>query len=79
MTESFSGLYKAFNHHLIHRLSVPQNGPTDKIRVTILERRTKYRNVENQQELIGFLRRDGDLEVNVVHYSHQVIPLFVST
>ena len=72
MMDAFPGLYKAFNHHLIHRLSVPQNGPTDKIRVTILERRTKYRNVENQQELIGFLKRDGDLEIKVVYYNYQV-------
>ena len=67
-----SGLYKAFTHHVLHRLSVPQRGPKDKVRVTILERRTKYRNVLNQEELVRILRRDKSMEVQVVHYSSQV-------
>ena len=57
---------------MLQRLSVVQRGPTDKIRVSILERRTKFRNVENQKELVALLRRDPDLDVNVVYYSTQV-------
>lgn len=67
-----TGLYKAFTHHVLHRLSVPQRGPKDKVRVTILERRTKYRNVLNQEELVRILRRDKSMEVQVVHYSSQI-------
>jgi len=67
-----TGLYKAFTHHVLHRLSIPQNGPLDKVRVAILERRTKYRNVQNQNELFDVLRLDRDLEVRVVYYSHQL-------
>lgn len=67
-----TGLYKAFTHHVLQRLSVVQRGPTEKIRVSILERRTKFRNVENQKELVALLRRDPDLDVNVVYYSTQM-------
>ena len=51
---------------------MPQNGPTNRVRVTLLERRTKFRNIENQQELVTLLRRDPDLDVNIVYYSTQV-------
>jgi len=67
-----TGLYKAFAHHIVHRLSIPQDGPTAKVRVTILERRTKYRNIQNQGELVNLLRGDDDLDVKVVYYSHQM-------
>jgi len=69
---SGTGLYKAFSHHIIHRLSIPQNGPSKTVRITILERRTKHRNIMNQGELVKILKQDKDISVQVEYFNFQV-------
>ncbi|XP_067929954.1 EGF domain-specific O-linked N-acetylglucosamine transferase-like [Watersipora subatra] len=64
-----SGLFRAFNDHAIHRLGVKQNGPLrDKVRITILSRQTKYRNILNEQELVDHLNRNPKYEAKIVTY-----------
>lgn len=64
-----SALMRAFSQHAVHRLGVPQLGPMqDKIRITFLARKSKHRNVINQEELLDELRKNSDYEVNVVAY-----------
>lgn len=67
-----SGLFRAFSQHILHRLNITQNGPLEsKIRVTLLARSTKYRRILNQEEVVAALKSVGELEVNVVDYTHK--------
>ncbi|KAK3769696.1 hypothetical protein RRG08_004947 [Elysia crispata] len=69
-----SSLVKAFSEHVLHRLNVPQAGPhNEKIRVTLLSRNTKYRNILNQEELVKAMKSDGELEVSVVEYNRLML------
>lgn len=40
----------------------------NKVRVTLLSRRTKYRNILNEEELKKELKKDSQLDVSVVVY-----------
>ncbi|KAL8606145.1 hypothetical protein ACOMHN_067128 [Nucella lapillus] len=65
-----SSLVKAFSHHLVHRLKLPQHGPLQtKIRVTLLARSTKYRQMLNQNELVRALKTDFEFEVRIVDFA----------
>ncbi|XP_071081887.1 EGF domain-specific O-linked N-acetylglucosamine transferase-like [Haliotis cracherodii] len=65
-----SGLIRAFSQHTIHRLDVPQDGPLrNKVRVTVLARNTKYRNILNQDELVSALKTVGEFEVKLVVFN----------
>lgn len=49
---SGSGLFRAFNRHVLHRLKVKQEGPLlDTFRVTLLERKTRFRQILNLNEV----------------------------
>eukprot|EP00057_Strongylocentrotus_purpuratus_P003911 XP_003727642.2 PREDICTED: EGF domain-specific O-linked N-acetylglucosamine transferase [Strongylocentrotus purpuratus] len=64
-----SSLMRAFSQHVLHRLGVTQEGPKkDKIRITLLDRQTKHRNIVNQNELVEELQNMPGVEVNVVVY-----------
>jgi len=75
-----SSLFQAFSQHVLHRLNVTQTGPlTDtnllaagRVRVTLLERRTSYRNILNQEEIVAALQEVPHYEVKVAHYSHKM-------
>ncbi|BFZ10952.1 hypothetical protein BsWGS_13992 [Bradybaena similaris] len=68
-----SSLIKAFSEHVLYRLGVRQSGPLrDKIRITLLVRGTKYRNIMNQVELASAMKTDGEFEVTVVDFNKDV-------
>ncbi|KAH3892497.1 EGF domain-specific O-linked N-acetylglucosamine transferase-like isoform X2 [Dreissena polymorpha] len=70
-----SSLFQAFSAHLVHRLHIPQEGPLgEKIRITLLDRDTKYRNVMNQNELVAALKTVGEYDVRVVVYKYRELP-----
>lgn len=49
-----SGLFRAFSEFITHRLQIPRHSKTDsKIRITFLSRKTKYRQVLNENQLIA--------------------------
>ncbi|ESO95735.1 hypothetical protein LOTGIDRAFT_116699 [Lottia gigantea] len=66
-----SSLLKAFSQQVIHRLNIKQDGPLkDKIRITLLDRKSRYRNILNQQELVDAMSVLDGVEVDVVKYQH---------
>ncbi|XP_077869398.1 EGF domain-specific O-linked N-acetylglucosamine transferase-like [Saccoglossus kowalevskii] len=68
-----SGIIKAFSQHLMHRLKIPQEGPLkNKVRVTLLARNTKHRNIINQNELVKAMKKEKDLTVKVVEYNRNM-------
>ncbi|XP_048739593.2 EGF domain-specific O-linked N-acetylglucosamine transferase-like isoform X2 [Ostrea edulis] len=68
-----SSLFEAFNQHLAHRLKLTQHGPLEnKIRITLLSRKTKYRNILNEEELMGAMKMVGEFEVQVVTYDRNM-------
>nr|XP_034305094.1 EGF domain-specific O-linked N-acetylglucosamine transferase isoform X2 [Crassostrea gigas] len=68
-----SSLFEAFNQHLAHRLKLTQHGPLEnKIRITLLSRKTKYRNILNEDELVKAMRTVGEFEVQVVTYNRDM-------
>lgn len=66
---SGSGLFKAFCDHTLRRLGVKQEGPTEQIRITLLDRNTKFRQILNQDDLIARLKTIGEYKVTVVEYN----------
>lgn len=69
------GLFRAFSQHVLHRLSVPQDGPKQgQVRVTLLARSTEYRRIINQQELINALKTVPLFEVKLVDYKYKEMP-----
>ncbi|XP_070559527.1 EGF domain-specific O-linked N-acetylglucosamine transferase-like isoform X3 [Ptychodera flava] len=70
---SKSGLMRAFSQHVIHRLGIKQQGPLqNKIRVTLLARNTKHRNIVNENQLVKAMKKKKELEVKVVDYSRNM-------
>ncbi|XP_052781215.1 EGF domain-specific O-linked N-acetylglucosamine transferase-like isoform X2 [Mya arenaria] len=70
-----SSLFQAFSAHLVHRLHIAQDGPLQgKIRITLLDRDTKFRGIMNQNELFSALKSVGEYEVNVVKYKYREMP-----
>ncbi|XP_006896009.1 PREDICTED: EGF domain-specific O-linked N-acetylglucosamine transferase isoform X1 [Elephantulus edwardii] len=67
-----TGLFRAFSQHVLHRLTITQEGPKDgKIRVTILARSTEYRKILNQNELVNALKTVSTFEVQIVDYKYR--------
>lgn len=65
-----SSLFKAFNQHIMHRLQVHQEGPlTEKVRVTLLSRTTKYRRILNEDELVNAMKTVGEFDVTRVDFN----------
>ncbi|XP_022298960.2 EGF domain-specific O-linked N-acetylglucosamine transferase-like isoform X2 [Crassostrea virginica] len=68
-----SSFFEAFNQHLAHRLGLIQHGPLEnKIRITLLSRKTKYRNILNEDELVKAMKTVGEFEVKVVTYNRDM-------
>lgn len=65
-----SGLFQAFSEHMLHRMRVPlQRPPADgRLRITLLLRLTKYRNVVNADELVARLAQDPRYAVQTVSF-----------
>jgi len=67
-----SGLFRAFNRHLIHRLDieaiVPQN--ENLVRITLISRKTKYRQIVNELELLDALKDLKDISVEIHDFNH---------
>ncbi|XP_061195479.1 EGF domain-specific O-linked N-acetylglucosamine transferase-like isoform X3 [Saccostrea echinata] len=70
---SGSSFFEAFNQHLAHRLKLTQHGPLEsKIRITLLSRKTKYRNILNEDELRRAMITVGEFDVKVVTYNRDM-------
>ncbi|KAI6221070.1 EGF domain-specific O-linked N-acetylglucosamine transferase [Aphelenchoides besseyi] len=68
-----SGLFRAFSRHLLHRLNVAQVGPLrDKVRITLLERKTRYRRIVNVEELKNVLRNLPNVKFISVNYGSEI-------
>jgi protein O-GlcNAc transferase len=66
---SGSGLFKSFSDHTLRRLGIRQEGPIDQIRITLLDRKTKFRNILNQDELVTRLKTIGEYNITVIEYN----------
>ncbi|XP_044741640.1 EGF domain-specific O-linked N-acetylglucosamine transferase [Chrysoperla carnea] len=65
-----SGLFHAFSKHILHRLQIPlQKRSNSKIRVTLLSRDSRFRNILNENELIAALKKNKNYDVKRVKYS----------
>ena len=73
-----SALFKAFSEFITYRLGVTRrNKPdTNRLRVTFLSRRTKYRRALNENALIASLESTGKYDVTLAQFSHSG-PAFV--
>lgn len=67
---SGSGLFRAFNRHVLHRLGVAAEPPDGDIRVTLLSRKTKHRRIVNEQELVAAARTLPGVKVRLVDFGH---------
>ncbi|CAN8004720.1 unnamed protein product [Ixodes pacificus] len=67
---SGSGLFRAFNRHVLHRLGVAAKPPDGDIRVTLLSRKTKHRRIVNEQEAIAAARTLPGVRVRLVDFGH---------
>ncbi|KAI6175900.1 hypothetical protein M3Y97_00740800 [Aphelenchoides bicaudatus] len=66
---SGSGLFRAFNRHVLHRLNIKQDGPLlDTFRVTLLERKTRFRQILNLEELKQALQQLPNVKLQVVDF-----------
>lgn len=71
-----TSLFRSFQQYLIHRLRIPQLGPlkSNKIRITLLNRTTQFRQILNVNEIVEHLRNvsNNDYIINVVDYNINV-------
>ena len=77
-----SGLFHAFSKFILHRLRVPKRPVSSeretKIKITLLSRKTTYRRILNEQELIDKLSSNFTYDVQKVSFKKiNIIPLFV--
>jgi len=68
-----SGLFHAFNRHILHRLNVTARDSVSVepdgdglVHVTVLARQTQHRRILNQQDLINALRKRTDISLKLV-------------
>jgi len=73
-----SALFKAFSEFITYRLGVTRKNKPDanRLRVTFLSRRTKYRRTLNENSLIASLESTGKYDVTFAQFSHSG-PAFV--
>lgn len=71
---SNSGLFRAFSEFILHRLQIPYEPPRRKLRITYLSRRTKYRKVLNEEELLSRLEANEDYSVQRASYERLSFP-----
>ncbi|XP_077292381.1 EGF-domain O-GlcNAc transferase [Arctopsyche grandis] len=68
-----SGLFHAFSKHVLNGLNIKlDNRNSDKIRITLLSRETKYRTILNEVELIDKLNENDNFIVNRVVYNRSI-------
>ncbi|KAB0798287.1 hypothetical protein PPYR_09280 [Photinus pyralis] len=68
-----SGLFHAFSRHMLHRLGIEFHPRQNKkIRITLLSRDTKYRNILNEDALLEALQENEEYEVRRVVYNKHV-------
>lgn len=67
-----SGVFRAFNRHVLHRLGIPTYQPANgsNVRVTLLSRGTKHRRILNEQELVSAAEAIPGVLVQRVEFSH---------
>ncbi|XP_018014029.1 EGF domain-specific O-linked N-acetylglucosamine transferase [Hyalella azteca] len=65
-----SGLFHAFNRHMLHRLRVPPSIALPVVRVTLLARHTQHRRILNQRQLVQAARSRTDIVFNVAEFEH---------
>ena len=65
-----SYLFESFSEHVLHRLRIHGNVAikNQKLRITFLSRKTKYRKVLNEDELIDAIKQNNNYEVQKVEY-----------
>ncbi|XP_067626154.1 EGF domain-specific O-linked N-acetylglucosamine transferase [Eurosta solidaginis] len=65
-----SGLFRAFSEFILHRLEIPFRPPIPqaKLRITFLSRRTKYRQVLNENELLEALGTNSSYHVQRISF-----------
>ncbi|XP_076362374.1 EGF-domain O-GlcNAc transferase isoform X3 [Tachypleus tridentatus] len=68
-----SGLFHAFNRHIIHRLGIiQQRNIENKVRITLLTRSTQYRRILNEDELIKALEKISECTVQKVNFNGRI-------
>lgn len=68
-----SALFHAFSDFMLHRLRIPMaKRVNSKIRITVLSRGTKYRNILNENELLDAIGSNSSYEVRRVIYGKDV-------
>lgn len=67
---SKSSLFESFSEHVLHRLKIEKVTlrKSNKLKITFLSRKTKYRQVLNEDELVNAISKIDDYEVNKVAY-----------
>ena len=68
-----SGLFHAFNRHLIHKLNIKAIVPKNPnlVRITLISRKTKYRQILNELDLINALKTSiEDISVEIHDFNH---------
>ncbi|XP_031623122.1 EGF domain-specific O-linked N-acetylglucosamine transferase [Contarinia nasturtii] len=64
-----SGLFQAFSDFMLHRLNIPLHHKSDdRIRITFLERKTKFRQILNSDELVLELKKNRTYDVRSVSF-----------
>lgn len=64
-----SGLFQAFSEFMLHRLHIPLHHKSDdRIRITFLERKTKFRQILNSDQLINALKKNQTYAVKSVRF-----------
>ncbi|XP_063702804.1 EGF domain-specific O-linked N-acetylglucosamine transferase [Culicoides brevitarsis] len=64
-----SALFQSFSEFILHRMRIPFEPPkVPKIRVTFLSRKTKYRNILNEQDLYDEIKDNPEYDVRRVSY-----------
>lgn len=68
-----SALFHAFSEHILHRLQIKREPPVGKkVRITFLSRKTRYRNVLNEKELIKRISKNENYDVRTVVYDNHI-------
>lgn len=65
-----SGVFKAFNRHVLHRLGIEVHQPDGHVRVTLLSRGTKHRRILNEKELLAAAEKLPEVLVQRVEFSY---------
>ncbi|CAD7000453.1 unnamed protein product [Ceratitis capitata] len=65
-----SGLFRAFSEFILHRMQIPYQQPTPeaKLRITFLSRRTKYRQVLNEEQLLSEIGANSSYHIQQISF-----------